>query len=95
MIKRFVKLTIREENKIDFLHLFNGAKSKILSSRGCRHLELLNDINDTRVYITFSIWDNEEDLNAYRHSHVFQKIWEEAGKYFDAEPEAWSTVHAG
>lgn len=93
MIKRFVKLTIRKEATREFLELFEASKKKIMASRGLRHLELLRDLDDERVFITFSIWDTEEDLNAYRQSQIFLQIWEKVGELFDAEPEAHSTRH--
>ncbi len=93
MIKRFVILTIRTECIVDFLKMYNSEKNTIMAAHGCRHLELLNDINDPRLFITFSIWDSEDDFNAYRASQVFLKIWDEAGKMFDADPKAYSTKH--
>ena len=95
MIKRLVKITIRPECAGDFISLFNVTKSKIMAFKGCRHLELLRDVDDEQVFITFSIWDSAEDLELYRESQLSLKTWQDIKEMFGAEPEAHSTVFTG
>lgn len=91
MIKRIVKLTIREECCLDFTSLFNESKEVILNFRGCRYVECLQSTADNRIFFTYSHWDREEDLNRYRHSDTFRQIWSRTKALFDDAPEAWST----
>ncbi len=90
MIIRIVKMTFQLEKVDEFIHLFNESKELIRSMSGCKHLELLNDIQAKEVYFTYSYWNSENDLNNYRNSEVFAKVWSETKVLFSAKPEAWS-----
>ncbi len=91
MIVRIVKMTFREEVVPDFLENFHKHKSQIRAFPGCERLLLLNDVNDPRVYFTYSWWQGEENLEEYRHSDLFKGVWAFTKTLFDAKPEAWST----
>lgn len=84
-------MTFRDEGVSDFLAIFRASKDKIRSFEGVRYLELLNDVKHANVFFTYSIWDNEEALEAYRNSELFRNTWSETKKLFSAAPEAWST----
>lgn len=90
MIIRIVKMTFQLEKVDEFIHLFNESKELIRSMSGCKHLELLNDIQAKEVYFTYRYWNSENDLNNYRNSEVFAKVWSETKVLFSAKPEAWS-----
>ena len=90
MIIRIVKMTFQLEKVDEFIHLFNESTELIRSMSGCKHLELLNDIQAKEVYFTYSYWNSENDLNNYRNSEVFAKVWSETKVLFSAKPEAWS-----
>ena len=92
MIVRIVKMTFREEAVPDFLKNFHRNKSKIRAFPGCERLLLLNDVKDSNVYFTYSWWQDESDLNTYRHSELFQGVWAFTKTLFAAKPEAWSTT---
>lgn len=83
-------MTFKEENINDFLKLFETSRSKIAGMKGCSHLELMKDPNNTSIFFTYSIWDTEEDLNSYRKSETFENIWGQCKKYFADKPEAFS-----
>lgn len=91
MIVRIVKMTFRPDEVRHFLDLFQGWKPRIRSFPGCRHLELLHDVHDPRVFFTYSHWDGPEDLEAYRGSDVFASVWPVVKVLFEAPAEAWST----
>lgn len=89
-MKRIVKLHLQKDKIAEFIELFKESKPKILSFNGCNHVELLQDINEEFIVFTFSLWDNEDALNAYRHSDIFKGIWSRTKQLFDGKPMAWS-----
>ena len=84
---RIVKMTFHQEKVNDFRKIFDERKEKIASFPGCTKLELLNDRN---IFFTYSIWDNEESLEKYRTSELFQATWALVKPLFSAKTEAWS-----
>jgi len=92
MIVRIVKLTFQENHIADFQSIFESYKEKIRAFPGNQHLELLQDKNDPRVFFTYSIWDKDESLQAYRHSELFTSTWAMTKVLFAEKPVAWSTA---
>ncbi|MBL7951571.1 MAG: antibiotic biosynthesis monooxygenase [Flavobacteriales bacterium] len=90
MIVRIVKMTFRAEEVARFQELFVGWEPRIRSFPGCRHLELLHDVNDPRIFFTYSHWDGPSDLEAYRVSDVFASVWPVVKGLCAAPAEAWS-----
>jgi quinol monooxygenase YgiN len=91
MIKRIVKMVFRADETDAFLHIFDAGCEEIRASGGCRHLELVRDRDDPRIFFTISIWENEASLDAYRKSDLFRRTWTATKMLFDDAPEAWST----
>ena len=91
MIIRIVKLSFHTEFISDFKTIFEENKQKIISQKGCNHLEMLKDIKDVNVIFTYSCWDSEDDLNNYRNSELFKDVWSKTKILFNNKPEAWST----
>lgn len=94
MLKRIVKMTFREEEVPAFLALFEEVKTTIRAQPGCHHLELWQEKNQPNVLFTFSIWENEAALDAYRHSGFFAKTWRRTKALFADQAEAWSVFNA-
>ena len=90
MIIRIVKMIFREEEIESFRSLFDERKSLIRNFEGCTHLELWQDKTYPNVFFTYSWWDSEEHLNAYRDSHFFDDTWKLTKQKFSAKPEAWT-----
>jgi quinol monooxygenase YgiN len=90
MIVRIVRMKVSESDVSVFQRYFNESFSKIRSFTGCCDLSLHTDINDKGVVITFSRWESEAHLNAYRDSDVFKSTWEHVKPLFIAKPEAFS-----
>jgi heme-degrading monooxygenase HmoA len=90
MIIRIVKMTFQPEKVADFIEIFNGSKLHIRNFPGCKHLELLNDINSKNIFFTYSHWESESHLNSYRESELFAGVWKRTKVLFDAKAEAWS-----
>ena len=80
-----------EPSKIEeFLANFETVKTKIRNFEGCNLLELYRDKNITNIFFTYSYWNSEDDLNNYRHSELFKRVWANTKPMFNAKPEAWS-----
>ena len=90
MLVRIVRMTFRIEEVDNFLELFNSTKDKIRHFPGCHHLTLLKDYTEDNIYSTYSIWENEEALNAYRHSELFGEVWKATKSKFADKPIAFS-----
>ncbi len=91
MIRRIVKLTFQDDKVDEFKALFHSRKEKIVSSKGCHSVDLLQHIQKPNVFFTYSFWESEEDLNAYRHSELFAETWAKTKSMFADKPKAWST----
>lgn len=90
MLIRIVKMTFRPEKVEDFLKVFTESKQAIRNFEGCKHLQLLQSKENTNVLFTYSFWEDEFCLNAYRKSELFNKTWAKTKILFSAKPEAWS-----
>jgi len=78
-----------------FKVLFDAKKEKIRAFEGCSHLELWQDVRNKSTFMTYSYWENEEDLEKYRHSELFKNVWSQTKILFSDKPKAWSvqTLH--
>ncbi len=90
MLVRIVKLTFREENISRFEEIFEQTKKYIRNFDGCSFLELYRDQNDPNIFFTYSHWSTEKDLEAYRNSDFFKKVWSQTRQLFSEKAEAWS-----
>lgn len=90
MFVRIVKLRFHEENIPAFLENFEEVKEKIRSFEGNQFLELYQDKNDKRTFFTYSYWESEKHLEAYRNSDLFKGVWSFTKTLFSDKPEAWS-----
>ena len=88
--KRLVKLTFKADKINDFITIFNESSPHIRAFPGCVHLEMWQGRQAKNVLFTFSLWESEEALHAYRHSELFEKTWAKTKILFDGKPEAWS-----
>ena len=90
MIVRVVKMVFKEEEIPAFEALFQERKHLIRNFEGCTHLELWQDKANRSQFFTYSHWDTEEHLNAYRGSSFFDDTWTLTKQKFAAKPEAWT-----
>lgn len=90
MFKRIVKLEFEEAKVPEFLSDFEEVKHKIRAFPGCERLELLQDKSDKGVFFTYSTWESEEALEAYKNSVLFGEVWPKTKALFRDKPMAWS-----
>ena len=90
-LQRIVKMTFKKEHCTEFETYFEEIKNQVGSQPGCDGVKLLKDISNSGVYFTYSNWDNENSLNAYRDTELFNQVWPKVKQWFTDKPEAWST----
>ena len=89
MLIRIVKMTFVPEKVNSFISVFHEHKNLIASSTGCNGVELLRDISNPNIFFTYSKWTNENSLEKYRKSELFNEVWSDVKKWFADKPEAW------
>ena len=80
-----------ESDKVDvFKSIFQEKKSKIAAQDGCYDVRLLQDINESNIFFTYSKWKSQAHLDQYRNSDLFQGTWAQTKALFCNKPIAWS-----
>jgi heme-degrading monooxygenase HmoA len=80
----------KPESIKEFTVFFEIKKGLIASFPGCQHVELLIDKGQPDVLYTYSIWDGEDSLEAYRQSELFLSVWKATKTHFLSPAKAWS-----
>ena len=75
MLTRLVRMTFRPEELDAFLEIWQHNRQSISGFPGCQSVQLLQDATDTNVFYTLSYWNGFDDLEAYRHSPLFARVW--------------------
>jgi quinol monooxygenase YgiN len=91
MLLRIVRMTFDPAQIPAFLTLFEGSKSQIRAQPGCLGMELWRDAADPAVFCTYSRWESEAALNAYRQSALFGQVWPATKRLFAAPALAFSS----
>jgi quinol monooxygenase YgiN len=90
MITRIVQLEFEQDKIEGFLQFFDTIKHQVNTFPGCHGMKLYQDINQPNIVMTYSHWENQEALDAYRKSETFGTIWPKIKPWFNAKPQAWS-----
>lgn len=90
MVTRIVRMAFEPENIASFERIFHRSKETIRSFPGCTHLELLREGANPGVFFTFSRWESESALEAYRNSDFFREVWGQTRVLFSEKPRAWT-----
>jgi len=90
MFTRVVKMEFEAEHVSVFLINFEKIKKRIRSFPGCCHLELWQDKNEETMFFTYSKWEKQEHLEAYRNSAFFKNVWATTKPLFRSKAQAWS-----
>lgn len=92
MLTRIVRLCFKAEHTRAFEQIFDESKDKIRARPGCLHLESGKDARDPRVYYTISHWQDEQALEDYRASKLFEDTWARTKVLFEEKPMAFSII---
>jgi quinol monooxygenase YgiN len=90
MFVRIVKMSFHTDKIAEFEAIFESKKERIRNNKGCQLLELYQDKTNPEIFFTYSYWETEEDLERYRNSTLFKKVWTETKALFNDKPSAWS-----
>ncbi len=90
MFTRIVKMEFIPEKVEDFIANFEKEKNEVRNQPGCRSLVLYRDKTNTNIFFTYSVWENESDLERYRNTAFFKGVWQFTKQLFNAKPMAWS-----
>jgi len=90
MFTRIVKMEFEKEHIPAFLATFETVRERIRNFPGCTFLELYQDKNEQTIFFTYSRWNEETDLENYRSSELFRKVWRLTKPMFRNKAEAWS-----
>jgi (4S)-4-hydroxy-5-phosphonooxypentane-2,3-dione isomerase len=92
MITRIVKMTLDPDKVKAFEQHFDQYQLHIRNFPGNQFLKLYQDIHQPHVFFTYSFWNSEDDLNQYRNSELFAKVWAETKPMFAEKAQAWSVA---
>ena len=90
MFVRIVKMSFEPSKIEEFLAYFETKKHAIRNFDGCEFLELYRDKEQTNIFFTYSYWREASDLENYRNSDLFKRVWATTKQSFNGKPEAWS-----
>ena len=90
MVTRIVKLRMQEKEVGTFKNYFATVCDIIRHQPGCHLLQAWQDINDPRIFFTYSVWDGEADLETYRNSAFFLQFWKTVKPWFSDKAEVWT-----
>ncbi len=91
MLIRVVRMTFIPAETPAFLALFYRTRHRIRQQPGCHRLELWQDADNPAIYCTYSHWDDETALDAYRKSALFGEVWPATKRLFAAPAVAFSS----
>lgn len=83
-------MSFHPEKIEDFKLIFKNNWQFIKGFEGCSHVELLQDENNPSIFFTYSLWRSEVDVNNYRDSELFAKVWGATKVLFNDKPQAWT-----
>lgn len=90
MFVRIVKMSFHPDKIATFEAIFESKKELIRNNKGCQLLELYQDKTNPEIFFTYSYWEAEQDLENYRNSDLFKKVWAATKVLFNDKPLAWS-----
>ena len=90
MIRRIVKLSLKNDQIKNFERAFTESKPVILTFSGAISVDLRQDAHDPTILFTYSLWKDLESLENYRNSEFFAKTWKHVKPMFKDKAQAWS-----
>lgn len=90
-IERIVKMTFKDAHCREFESYFNTIQNQVGEQPGCHGVKLLKDKSGAGIYFTYSVWNEQQDLDRYRKTELFGQVWPKVKAWFKEKPEAWST----
>ena len=92
MLIRLVRLPASPETLPALRATLAEVMPTVRQQAGCTHLELRADHDAPHVLYTLSHWESDADLQRYRRSEIFGKIWPRLKVHLRERPSAFSLV---
>ena len=90
MLYRIVRMEFEASRKDDFIRAFYSKQPFIKAFPGCIDVALMQDERDVNSMATWSLWESNNDLEAYRSSDLFKETWDNVKPMFSGKPKAYS-----
>ena len=90
MILRTVQMHFRPEAVSEFLKRFEIHRDAIAGQPGCQWVHLIQSPEHPERMGTVSLWETQDDLDAYRMSALFGTVWPATKSLFASRPHAES-----
>jgi len=90
MIRRIVHMSFDPDAVETFQALFDESCERIRAFPGCRELTLLQSVEEPNRFTTYSLWEDDDSLQAYRQSDLFRLTWARTKVLFNDRPTATS-----
>lgn len=91
---RIVRMVFRSDEIQNFEQIFHNSEPKIKKFPNCFGVRLFQDASDPRVFYTYSLWKEPEDLERYRQSELFKDTWSKTKPLFEEKPMAFTLKQA-
>jgi heme-degrading monooxygenase HmoA len=87
MIVRLTYLSFSPEKIGEMKKFYNEvAIPTVKSQKGNLDCKLLEPIDRKEEYISMTVWDNQEDANAYQETGVYKSLVDQVRPFFTKEP---------
>ena len=58
----------------------------VRSQKGNLDCKLLEPVNNTDQFISMTVWDNQQDADAYQSTGVYKKLVDRVREFFNGDP---------
>lgn len=89
-ITRIVKMHFQAQAAEAFAQFAHTIQPTISSFEGCLHLQILRDTTHPTLYFSYSVWQSDQALQAYRQSDFFRQTWAQTKQGFAEPAQAWT-----
>ncbi len=89
-VTRLVRIYFQPDKVDEFLAFYQQLRPQIARQPGCISVQLLRQANDPAAFATWSVWESQAALDAYRTSEFFRSFWPQVKTWFRQPAEAVS-----
>ncbi len=87
MITRLTYFGFLPDKLEELKKIYNEEAAPVVrQQKGNLECRLLEPLNKTDDYISMTVWDNQEDADAYQSSGVYKKLVDRVRPFFSKEP---------
>ena len=87
-------MEINESDIDSYMALVQSVLDRIKNFKGCQSVNIFNDKDVPNRFFSYSTWESEEHLDAYRDSELFKITWSELKTFFKSPAQAWTVEDA-